>query len=152
MLFWGLASCRPSVDANISEKHWDRHFSPEDGDAVLLRNVGIYRLVYTVPELITTAQALLPLSKLNLTSVCLIWFWEEYRNFGQKAWSNRWVWRTVWKWDDKFKVDLTETVCESLELRLSGSIYGTMCGFCEHGNEPQVSVESGEVLYQVIDC
>jgi hypothetical protein len=27
-----------------------RHFSPEDGDSMLLRNVGIYRRVYTAPK------------------------------------------------------------------------------------------------------
>jgi hypothetical protein len=67
-----------SVDASVSEKHTlsifraevamlgsggiyiglegglrelaNRHFSPEDRGSVLLRNVGIYRRVYTAPK------------------------------------------------------------------------------------------------------
>jgi hypothetical protein len=38
--FWVLAPCRHTVSI----------FSPEDGDSIFLRNVGIYRRVYTAPK------------------------------------------------------------------------------------------------------
>jgi hypothetical protein len=75
MFFWVLRRVDWSVDANVSEKHtvstfraevaWrdlyrvrgregstsqHRHFSPEDGDSIFLRNVGIYRRIYTTPN------------------------------------------------------------------------------------------------------
>jgi hypothetical protein len=47
MLIWFWRRVDLSAEANVSEK---QGFSPEDGDSVFLRYVGIYLRVYTAPE------------------------------------------------------------------------------------------------------
>jgi hypothetical protein len=52
------------IDTNVSEKNTPffraEGTSPEDGDSIFLRNVGIYRRVYTVPKLRRTASSSSP--------------------------------------------------------------------------------------------
>jgi hypothetical protein len=43
LLFWALAPCR------LGGRYW-RAFSPEDGDSMFLRNIGIQLRVYTAPK------------------------------------------------------------------------------------------------------
>jgi hypothetical protein len=46
------------VDSNVSEKHTVSFFSPEDGERMFLRNVGIYLWVYTAPGPRTSSSSL----------------------------------------------------------------------------------------------
>jgi hypothetical protein len=46
MFFWVLAPCK-LVDRC---QRFGEIYSPEDGDSMFLRNVGIYRRVYTAPK------------------------------------------------------------------------------------------------------
>jgi hypothetical protein len=72
------------------------------------------------------------------------WRDEQFlQNFGRKYEGRRPLARLVHRWEDNIRTDLRERGA-GCELDSYGSGQGPVAGFCEHGNDPSVSIKGGE--------